>query len=83
MNTLLCIISVYRPDLMAGACEALGVVGNVDVIMDRRVGERRAPERATLDESRLRDRRRRSLDEEFRTEGFVVVQRDHDSAPTA
>jgi hypothetical protein len=80
MNPLLCIISVYRPDLMAEACDALGVVGNVDVIMDRRVGERRAPDRAGSEESRLRDRRRRSLDEDFRTDGFVVVQRDDDPA---
>jgi len=80
MNPRLCIISVYRPDLMAEACDALGVVGNVEVIMDRRVGERRAPERAGSDESRLRDRRRLSVDEEFRAEGFVVVQRNEDPA---
>lgn len=72
---VLCIVSVYRPDLMQHATRAFADVGTVEVIMDRRVGERRRPERANSEESRMRDRRRRALDEQLRTRGFVLVPR--------
>jgi hypothetical protein len=73
---LLCIVSVYRPDLLEQAFSVLGAAGNIEVLMDRRVGERRQPERANSGESRLNDRRRRSTEEQLRTNGFVIVHRD-------
>jgi hypothetical protein len=76
LTSVLCIISVYRPDLMERAIHALGVVGNVQVIMDRRIGERRAPARSNSDETRLKDRRRRNIEERLRTQGFAIVSAD-------
>jgi hypothetical protein len=76
MASTLCIVSVYRPHLMVGAPESLGVTGDVKVIMDRRVGERRLPERAQSEESRRNDRRRRNIEEQLRTQGFAIVPVD-------
>ena len=69
-----CIVSVYRPDLLQEA-KTRFAGDDVDVSVDRRVGERRRPERAESDESRVKDRRRLSLDEYLRTQGLVVVSR--------
>jgi hypothetical protein len=72
-----CIISVYRPELLGEARKRLGELNNVEIIVDRRVGERRRPERAESAESRGRDRRRRyHVDEQLRRNGFVIVPRD-------
>jgi len=76
MASTLCIVSVYRPDLMTQAVERLSAAGNVKVIMDRRVGERRQPERAQSEESRRTDRRRRNIEERLRTQGFAIVPAD-------
>lgn len=40
-----CVISVYRPDLLEEAKRQLRGHDNVEVVLDRRVGERRRPER--------------------------------------
>ncbi len=48
-------------------------MANVQVIVDRRVGERRRPERAESEESRVRERRRYQVDEQLRTQGFALV----------
>ncbi len=71
-----CIVSVYRPDLLPEAKKRFAGDDDVNVIVDRRVGERRRPERAESEESRANDRRRYSIDEYLRTQGFVVVSRE-------
>ncbi|PYO47791.1 MAG: hypothetical protein DMD84_22555 [Candidatus Rokuibacteriota bacterium] len=71
-----CIVSVYRPDLLQEA-KTRFAGDDVDVVVDRRVGERRRPERAESDESRAKDRRRLSIDEYLRTQGLVVVSRQN------
>jgi hypothetical protein len=70
-----CIISVYRPHLLAPAMRSVGEAAGVRVVMDRRVGERRRPERAESDASRLRERRGYRIDEQLRTQGFAIVPR--------
>ncbi|PYQ00022.1 MAG: hypothetical protein DMF83_29200 [Acidobacteria bacterium] len=72
---MLCIISAYRPDLVPRATRVFGAIANVQVIVDRRVGERRRPERAESEESRVRERRRYQADEQLRTQGFALVPR--------
>jgi len=47
----------------------------VRVVMDRRIGERRRPERAGSEESRLRERRAYRVDEQLRQQGFAIVPR--------
>jgi len=69
MGHRICIVSAYRPDLYDDARHGLSFGQNIEVIVDRRVGERRPPERIG-DGS---DRRRRSIDDELRTEGFAIV----------
>ena len=71
----LCIVSVYRPDLLPETTKRFAGDAEVEVLVDRRVGERRRPERADSEESRVRDRRRLSIDEYLRTQGLVVVSR--------
>jgi hypothetical protein len=71
----LCIVAAHRADLLGKAARAFRVMRNVHVIMDRRVGERRRPERAESEESRARDRRRDGVDEQLRTQGFAIVPR--------
>jgi hypothetical protein len=71
-----CIISVYRPHLLGPATRAAARGSGVRVIVDRRVGERRRPERAESDASRLRERRGYRIDEPLRTRGFAIVPRN-------
>jgi hypothetical protein len=71
-----CIVSVYRPDLLPAAKKRFAGDDEVEVIVDRRVGERRRPERAESEDSRAKDRRRLSVDEYLKAEGFVVVCRE-------
>jgi hypothetical protein len=70
-----CIISVYQPQLLVPAMRGVGEGAGVRVVIDRRVGERRRPERAESDESRLRERRGYRIDEQLRTQGFAIVPR--------
>jgi hypothetical protein len=70
MPPRLCIVSAYRPDVFEEAVNALSLGQNIEVIMDRRIGERRAPGRADS----ASDRRRYDIDEELRTEGYAFVE---------
>jgi hypothetical protein len=75
MKPVLCIVSVYRPDVMDHAQRAFVGLDNVEVFMDRRVGERRNPDRVSQDESRRKERRRSSIDERLRLNGYAFVPR--------
>ena len=50
-----CIISVYRPDLLEEARARLREHDHVEVVLDRRVGERRRPERIAAEAAAARD----------------------------
>jgi len=63
-----CIISAYRPDLVAPAQHALRTHADIEVVTDRRIGERRRPER------RL-ERRRHDIDEILRAYGYAIIAR--------
>jgi hypothetical protein len=41
MTPALFIVSVYRPDLYEAALAAVGCADDIEVVLDRRVGERR------------------------------------------
>jgi hypothetical protein len=71
MPNRICIISAYRPDLFDEARQALSFGQNIEVIMDRRIGERRATPRDTSAE-----RRQRSIEDELRTQGYVIVEQE-------
>jgi hypothetical protein len=73
MKPVLCIVSVYRPDVLEQARRAFAEVDSVRVIVDRRVGERRNPERASSEESRQNDRRTRRVEDRLRTSGYTIV----------
>lgn len=67
----ICIVSAYRPDLFDECRHALSLGQNIEVMMDRRIGERRASSREAST-----DRRRRSIEDELRLEGYVIVEED-------
>ncbi len=67
----ICIVSAYRPDVFDDARHGLSFGQNIEVIVDRRIGERRAASRDTND-----DRRRRNIDDELRTQGFAIVEEE-------
>lgn len=73
MTPALLIVSVYRPDLYDAALGAVGCATDVEVVLDRRVGERRGPGRAAEDEAAPNDRRRMAIDEQLRVEGCALV----------
>lgn len=73
MKPALFIVSVYRPDLYEAALGAVGFAHDIEVVLDRRVGERRGPGRPAEDESNHDDRRRMAIDEQLRIEGWVLV----------
>jgi len=64
-----CIVSAYRPDVFDEARHALSFAQNIEVIVDRRFGERRFAPRENS-----RDRRCRSIEDELRTEGYAIVE---------
>jgi hypothetical protein len=73
MAPALFIVSVYRPDLYEAALQAVGCAQDVQVILDRRVGERRGPHRSPDATSSENDRRRLAIEEQLRTQGWVLV----------
>jgi hypothetical protein len=75
MTRAWCIVSVYRPDLLAPAKRALEMHPDIEVIVDRRIGERRRPERAESDETRARERRHLEIDSALRAHGYAIVSR--------
>jgi hypothetical protein len=68
----ICIVSAYRPDVLDEARHALSLGQNIEVIVDRRIGDRRTVARDTAGT----DRRRRSIADELRTEGYAIVEQD-------
>jgi len=69
MPPRLCIVSVYRPDVFEEAVYALSLGQNIEVIVDRRIGDRPAPGR---DQS-ASERRRYDIEDELRTVGYAFV----------
>lgn len=74
-TTAWCIVSVYRPDMLAPAKRALQTHPDIEVVVDRRVGERRRPERAASAETRARERRHFDIDSLLKTHGYAIVSR--------
>ena len=74
-TTAWCIVSVYRPDMLAPARRALQTHPDIEVVVDRRVGERRRPERAQGAETRARDRRHFDIASLLTTHGYAIVSR--------
>ena len=66
----ICIVSAYRPDLLDEGRHALSLGQNVEVIVDRRIGDRRTIARDTSGT----DRRRRNIEDELRAEGYAIVE---------
>jgi hypothetical protein len=71
MTPALFIVSVYRPDLYEAALAAVGMARDVEVVLDRRVGERRGSERPGQDD--VNERRRLWIDERLRTDGWALI----------
>ena len=69
MPPRLCIVSVYRPDVFEEAVNALSLGQNIEVIVDRRIGDRPARGR---DQS-AGERRRYDIEDELRTVGYAFV----------
>jgi len=76
------IVSVYRPDLYEAALAAVGRARDVEVVLDRRVGERRSPERLRQDDADGNDRRRLMIDEQLRLDGCALISPDARSTAT-
>ena len=83
MTPSLFIVSVYRPDLYDAALEAVGLARDVEVVLDRRVGERRGPGRPGSHEGDLNERRRLQIDEQLRTDGWALVSAEARRASAA
>ena len=80
MTPSLFIVSVYRPDLYNAALEAVGVARDVEVVLDRRVGDRRRPGRGVTADADINERRRLRIDEQLRTDGWALVSAEARSA---
>ena len=74
MRPSLLIVSVYRPDLYEDAVRSIGVARDVEVVMDRRFGERRSESRLMSEREARSDRRRMTIDEQLRAEGCVLIR---------
>jgi hypothetical protein len=83
MTPSLFIVSVYRPDLYEAALAAVGLARDVEVVLDRRVGERRGPGRQTQDDADLNDRRRLLIEEHLRVDGWALVSSEARSTSAA
>jgi hypothetical protein len=73
MKPSLFIVSVYRPDLYDAAVKAVGLADDVEVVLDRRVGERRGPGRPVTHDADFTERRRLQIEEQLRTDGWALV----------
>ena len=76
MTPSLFIVSVYRPDLYNAALEAVGLARDVEVVLDRRVGDRRRPGRGLAERADINERRRVLIDEQLRKDGWALVSAD-------
>jgi hypothetical protein len=77
-NVLL-IVSRHNSTLYSYACsEFEGLGKDIDVVLDRRRGERRGPAQraSTGDERRRADRRAYAIDDDLRGIGWAFVRRD-------
>lgn len=83
MTPSLFIVSVYRPDLYDAALAAVGLARDVEVVLDRRVGERRGPARQARQDADVKERRRLVIDGQLRTEGCALVTAGARSTPAA
>jgi hypothetical protein len=70
MKALL-VISAQRPDLYEEALRTAGE--DIEVVLDRRVGDRRRPGRPFENESKRNDRRRIRIDDKLQTQGWALV----------
>lgn len=76
MTSHLFIVAWNRPDLWDYWKRWFSGVENVEVILDRRRGERRQAARAFEPERRRAERRSRpDIEDELRTGGFAIVTR--------
>jgi hypothetical protein len=78
--TGLFIVAADRPDIHAQALrgvEAFGITGDVEIVLDRRRGERRQPGRL-FDAASIRrnDRRRIVIEPELQAKGWAFVSAD-------
>ena len=76
------IVSVYRPDLYEAALGAVGLAQDVEVVLDRRLGERRGPGRPAKDDANHHERRRLAIEAQLRTEGWALVVAEAREAPS-
>ena len=83
MTPSLFIVSVYRPDLYNAALAAVGLARDVEVVLDRRVGERRGEERQARQDVDVKERRRLAIDEQLRTDGCALITADARCAPAS
>jgi hypothetical protein len=70
------IVAVDRHDVFSQALHGVtsfGITGDVDVIRDRRVGERRRPGRPFDEASKRNDRRRLVIDDQLRSRGWALI----------
>jgi len=74
MATHLFIVAWDRPDLWDYWRRAFPGVKGVQVILDRRRGERRRLLHPHEPARRREDRRRQSIDDELRNKGFAIVR---------
>lgn len=76
MTSHLFIVAWNRPDLWDYWKRWFAGVESVEVILDRRRGERRQPAQAFEPERREMERRtRQDIDDELRSVGFAIVSR--------
>ena len=74
MTRVLFVVSVYQPQLYTYAKQGFAdVADRVEVVMDRRVGDRRGREARTARDQRQTDRRRRDIAEHLRSHGWALV----------
>ena len=76
MTSSLVIVAADRPhlyDQALGGLMSFGVIGDVEVIRDRRVGDRRRPGRLFSEASKRNDRRRIVIDDQLRGRGWALV----------
>lgn len=73
MMPSLFVVSVYRPDLYNAALEAVGLARDVEVVLDRRVGDRRRPGREATGDADIKERRRLRIEEQLRVDGWALV----------
>lgn len=74
MDKLLIIVSRSQPTLYPYLNYVFGRE-TADVILDRRVGERRRPRERAATERRRRDRRQRDITRDLQTFGWALVRR--------